>query len=116
MTEEPRQRRATSSKRQREDGEKPSSARLRLGKGLTEYFSVVTAASLVLSILANQMVFDRWGLNFLQLATFTDVAMSGLSLLFFTIPLAIALLVAWFAGGLKGRFRWLARTALVSRS
>ncbi|NWM25214.1 hypothetical protein GY659_26315, partial [Escherichia coli] len=56
--------------------------------------------------------FDRWGLNFLQLATFADVAMSGLSLLFFTIPLAIAFLAAWFVGGFRGRLRWLRRIAL----
>ena len=85
---------------------------IRLGKRLTEYFSVVTAASFALSILANQAVFDRWGLNFLQLATFADVAMSGLSLLFFTIPLAIAFLAAWFVGGFQGRLRWLWRIAL----
>ncbi len=86
---------------------------LQLGKRLTEYFSIVTAASFALSILANQAVFDRWGLNFLQLATVADVVMSGLSLLFFTIPLALALLAAWIVGGLRGRLRWFARIALI---
>lgn len=99
MTEEPRPRL-----------ERPSSERL--GKRLAEYFSIVTAASFALSILANQAVFDRWGLNFLQLATFADVVMSGLSLLFFTIPLAIALLAAWWVGGLTGWFRWASRLGL----
>lgn len=84
-----------------------------LAKRLTEYFSVVTAASFAVSIFANQAVFDRWGLNFLQLATVTDVVMSGLSLLFFTIPLAMALLAAWVIGGLRGRLRWFGRIALV---
>lgn len=84
-----------------------------LAKRLTEYFSVVTAASFAVSIFANQAVFDRWGLNFLQLATVTDVVMSGLSLLFFTIPLAMALLAAWVIGGLRGRLRWFGRVALV---
>lgn len=84
-----------------------------LAKRLTEYFSVVTAASFAVSIFANQAVFDRWGLNFLQLATVTDVVMSGLSLLFFTIPLAMALLAAWVIGGLRGRLRWFGRVALI---
>lgn len=84
-----------------------------LAKRLTEYFSVVTAASFALSIFANQAVFDRWGLNFLQLATVTDVVMSGLSLLFFTIPLAMALLAAWVLGGLGGRWRWIGRIAFI---
>lgn len=39
--------------------------------------------------------------------------MSGLSLLLFTIPLAMTLLAAWFVGGLRGRLRWLARIALI---
>lgn len=85
---------------------------LQIGRRLTEYFSIVTAGSFALSILANQAVFDRWGLNFLQLATFADVVMSGLSLLFFTIPLAVVFLAAWFAGGLRGRWRWPRRIAL----
>lgn len=84
-----------------------------LAKRLTEYFSVVTAVSFAVSIFANQAVFDRWGLNFLQLATVTDVVMSGLSLLFFTIPLAMALLAAWVIGGLGGRLRWFGRIALI---
>lgn len=93
----------------------PSSFRhegFHLGKRLTEYFSVVTAASFALSIVANQAVFDGWGLNFLQLATFADVVMSGLSLLLFTVPLAAALLAAWLVGGLRGRLAWLRRVAL----
>ncbi|MDF2383417.1 hypothetical protein JMG10_18195 [Nostoc ellipsosporum NOK] len=92
--------------------EPPRPGRIGLGKRLTEYFSVVTAASFALSILANQAVFDRWGLNFLQLATFADVAMSGLSLLFFTIPLAILFLAAWLVGGFESRLAWLKRIAL----
>ncbi|NIJ63794.1 hypothetical protein FHR20_000725 [Sphingomonas leidyi] len=120
MTEQARRRRAAPPAKRLDDIEAGSAldtapARpegIRLGKRLTEYFSVVTAASFALSILANQAVFDRWGLNFLQLATFADVAMSGLSLLFFTIPLAIAFLAAWFVGGFQGRLRWLWRIAL----
>lgn len=100
---------------QQENQSAPSSFRhegFQLGKRLTEYFSVVTAASFALSIVANQAVFDGWGLNFLQLATFADVVMSGLSLLLFTVPLAAAFLAAWLVGGFRGRLVWLKRVAL----
>lgn len=39
--------------------------------------------------------------------------MSGLSLLFFAIPLAMALLAAWVIGGFRGRLRWFGRIALI---
>lgn len=83
-----------------------------LGKRLMEYFSLVTVGSFALSTVANQAVFNGWGLEFLQLATFADVTMSGLSLLIFTFPLAALLLVVWYIGELDGHWRWARRIAL----
>lgn len=80
----------------------------RLVRWTGEFLSVAAALSFLLSVWANQLVFERWGLSFLQLATLADVVTSGLNLLFWgLIPLTALFLLAYGAGRLGPR--WLTR-------
>lgn len=74
---------------------------------VAEYFSLATAVSFFLAIWANQLVFGRWGLSFVQLATITDVLMSGLSLLGALIPFMVVFAVGFQLGGRRSRLQWL---------
>lgn len=44
--------------------------------------SLASIAAFLVAVVVNSMVFDRWGLEFLQIATPSDVLMSGLAILF----------------------------------
>jgi hypothetical protein len=82
----------------------------RLVRWTGEFLSVAAALSFLLSVWANQLVFERWGLSFLQLATLADVVTSGLNLLFWgLIPLTGLFLLAYAVGRLGPRARWLKR-------
>ena len=75
----------------------PRRAALRMRR-LVEYASVVTALSFLVAIWVNQLVFNAWGLRFIQLATVTDVLMSGLAVMGTLIPFSIAYLIGYYLG------------------
>jgi len=70
----------------------------RILTGLVQGLSLILAVAFVMAVALNQFVFERWGLNFAQVSTPSDVLMSGLDIGFrIFLPVIVylaALLVA----------------------
>ena len=83
---------------------------------LVEYASVITALSFLIAIWVNQLVFEAWGLRFIQLATVTDVLMSGLALLGTLIPFSIVFLIGYYLGRRRAQLKlfWWAYAVLAA--
>ena len=67
---------------------------LRLG---VEAFSLLASLAFLGAVALNEHLFGKWGLSFLQIASPSDVIMTGLGALFWMTPLAV---VAAIGGGL----------------
>lgn len=79
-----------------------------------EVSAVASVVAFVLSCVINGIVFAKWGHDFLQLASPSDVVMSGLRILSaIAIPIGVAVTLAWI--GVMGLQRATGLTALAEK-
>ena len=70
-----------------------------------EGFSLLAAFAFLLAVARNEFLFSRWGLSFLQVASPSDVVMSGLGALFHFSSLVVLVAVGAVPGLLTRRVR-----------
>lgn len=77
-------------------------------QSLAEIFSIITALAFLGSVFLHVVVFGKWGLSYLQLATPSDVLMGGLAVLVHALtfsPIIVFGGAFGFALGSKGKLR-----------
>lgn len=57
--------------------------------------AALTLAGFTISVIANSIIFRDWGLNFLQIATPTDVVLSGFSIAIGMLPALVVVLISY---------------------